>query len=124
MTFANGLAARHKSDLPSIMDKGADRKARTRIHAKRGSTASPSDPILAAAAQIGEDLRGKDGVVGYLRRLAVKKPMAFAGLMRTVLISEIKRPPAAVKGPPPRITKEMSVKEAAEIYERTVKGDW
>jgi hypothetical protein len=43
------------------------------------------DPVLMAAEQVGEDGRGKGGLVGYFMRLAVRYPRVFANLLARVL---------------------------------------
>ena len=43
------------------------------------------DAIILAAEAVGEDNRGKDGLTGYLKRLAKLEPKAFAGLLGRVL---------------------------------------
>src|SRR6266404_1843607 len=44
-----------------------------------------SDAILVAAEQVGEDGKGKGGLVGYLKRVAKKDPKAFCSLLGRVL---------------------------------------
>jgi hypothetical protein len=39
------------------------------------------DAILKAAAQVGEDGKGKDGIFGYFRRLAKNDPKSFLALL-------------------------------------------
>jgi len=48
------------------------------------------EAILTAAAHVGEDGKGKDGLTGYMVRLAKRQPRAFAGLLGRVLPTEIK----------------------------------
>jgi hypothetical protein len=43
------------------------------------------DAILTAATLVGQDGRGKDGLVGYLRMLAVKERAVYARLLEKVL---------------------------------------
>lgn len=43
------------------------------------------EAILQAAELVGEDGKGKGKTVGYLKRLAVDEPKAFAGLLGRVL---------------------------------------
>ena len=45
---------------------------------------------MAAAEQVGEDGNGLDGVIGYLRRLAVSEPAVFGGLLKKLLPTRIK----------------------------------
>lgn len=57
--------------------------------AKRGvpqkMTLLLKDAIVKAAEIVGNNGRGRDGLVGYLARLAVKEPKSFAGLLGRVL---------------------------------------
>jgi hypothetical protein len=67
------------------------------------------DAVVEAAEKVGEDLHGKNGLVGYLRRLAIHYPETFAGLIGRCI-------PLQVTGPgdgPIEVT-EMSVEEARE----------
>ena len=43
------------------------------------------EAILLAAEQVGRDGRGKDGLTGYLRKVATEDVKAFAGLLGKVL---------------------------------------
>jgi hypothetical protein len=43
------------------------------------------EAILLAAEQVGEDKHGHDGLVGYLRKIAVEEPRAFCQLLQRVL---------------------------------------
>jgi hypothetical protein len=43
------------------------------------------EAILLAAEQTGENLRGRHGLVGYLRRQARREPVAFMSLLKSVL---------------------------------------
>jgi hypothetical protein len=58
------------------------------------TTATLKEAILLAAEQVGEDFKGKDGLTGYLRGLAVSEPKAFASLLGRVL-------PLTLQGPGP-----------------------
>jgi hypothetical protein len=49
------------------------------------TTATLKEAILKAAELSGRDGKGKDGLVGYLRRVADDEPKAFAGLLGRVL---------------------------------------
>ena len=44
---------------------------------------------MLAAEQVGEDGKGTDGLVGYLRRVATEDVKAFAGLLGKVLPMQI-----------------------------------
>jgi hypothetical protein len=47
------------------------------------------EAILLAAEQTGENLRGRHGLVGYLRRIARKEPKAFTALLGRVLPMQV-----------------------------------
>jgi len=50
------------------------------------------EAILLAAEQHGEDGKGKEGLTGYLKRLAAKEPKSFATLLGKVLPMQITGP--------------------------------
>lgn len=56
------------------------------------TTAALKDAILKAAELTGRDGKGKDGLTGYLRRVAAEDVKAFSGLLGKVL-------PMTVQGP-------------------------
>jgi hypothetical protein len=43
------------------------------------------DAVIQAAERVGSDLRGKDGLIGYLMRVGQKDTKAFGALLRAVL---------------------------------------
>ncbi len=43
------------------------------------------DAVIEAAERVGSDLKGKDGLIGYLMRVGRKDPKAFGSLLRAVL---------------------------------------
>jgi hypothetical protein len=45
---------------------------------------SLSEAVILAAQQVGEDNRGRDGLLGYLRRIARTEPKLFAALLGRV----------------------------------------
>lgn len=49
------------------------------------TTTALREAILLAGEQVGEDGTGKDGLTGYLRRVAVEDVKAFSGLLGRVL---------------------------------------
>lgn len=49
------------------------------------TTTALREAILLAAEQVGEDAKGKDGLTGYLRRLAQNDARSFAVLLGKVL---------------------------------------
>lgn len=58
------------------------------------TTKALKEAILEAAELSGRDMKGKDGLVGYLRRVADEDVKAFSGLLGKVL-------PMTVEGPGP-----------------------
>lgn len=74
-------------------------------HTRRGrppgsmnkNTRALKDAIILAAERFGRDGQGKDGLEGYLLRLATYEPVAYAGLLKAVLPIQVKdiseRPP-------------------------------
>ncbi len=60
---------------------GKGRKAGT----PNKTTAALKDAILRAAELSGRDCKGKEGLVGYLRRVADEDVKAFSGLLGKVL---------------------------------------
>lgn len=68
--------AAHKGTRPP----GGSRKGRP-----NRTTKTLREAILLAAEQVGEDGAGRDGLVGYLRRVAFEDVKAFASLLGRVL---------------------------------------
>lgn len=64
------------------------------------------DAILMAADRVGSDGRGRDGIVGYFRSLAVEHPRSFARLLATVLDHQLEHPPAEAPAPKQPMTEE------------------
>ncbi len=81
MSEEAGLKLRQKKAMPVSpgRPKGVPNKA----------TALLKDAILHAAEQTGEDNKGKDGLTGYLRRVAQEDMKAFTGLLGKVLPMQI-----------------------------------
>lgn len=52
---------------------------------KNKTTTALKEAILMAGEQVGEDGKGKGGLTGYLRTLAVKEPKAFATILGKTL---------------------------------------
>jgi hypothetical protein len=46
---------------------------------------------MLAAEDVGEDGDGKDGVRGYMRRLAIHEPAVFGQLLRRIMPVEVRR---------------------------------
>lgn len=57
------------------------------------TTKTLREAILAAAEGVGFDGNGKDGMIGYLRKLASTQPKAFAGLLGRVVPLQISSDP-------------------------------
>jgi|ERR1019366_1094165 hypothetical protein len=77
MTNANGSAVRREN-------------LRRRVAGRNAGTPNKSgnalvEAILSAAEQIGEDCKGKNGLVGYLTRIAIKEPRMFVKLLLEVM---------------------------------------
>ena len=74
-------------------NKGTFKKGKAPKHPKAGrpkgkpnrTTAILKDAILMAAEQVGENGKGLDGLVGYLRMLAVKERVVYARLLERVM---------------------------------------
>lgn len=73
------------------------------------------EAILEAANDVGENGRGKDGLVGYLRKAAVKHPKQYLSLLGKVLPLQI-RMKAFDKEDWRLIMGTMTPVQAAEIY--------
>ena len=63
--------------------KGSPNKVTTQI----------KEAILRAAEESGEDQKGKDGLIGYLRRVANDDVKAFSGLLGKVLPLQVSNDP-------------------------------
>ena len=58
------------------------------------TTATLKEAILLAAEQVGENNNGKDGLTGYLRRVAMEDVKAFSTLLGKVLPLQLTGDPA------------------------------
>jgi hypothetical protein len=76
------------------------------------------DAIARAAEAVGEDGCGKNGLIGYLKWLAVREPQVFAGLLGKLLPLQVAGSMAVEEVP--RIHSGMSIAEATEAYARTL----
>jgi hypothetical protein len=54
-------------------------------------TVALKQAIMLAADDVGEDGDGKDGVRGYMRRLALHEPAVFGQLLRRIMPMEVRR---------------------------------
>lgn len=76
------------------------------------------EAIVYAAENIGKDGKGLKGVVGYMERLAIREPTAFAGLLKACLPLQITGPN---NGPVRIISDTMTAQEAAQLYAETLR---
>lgn len=71
------------------MSGGGSRKGERRGGRKKGTPnkvgVTLKEAILAAAAKVGENGRGRDGLEGYLKFLAREEPRTFGALLGRVL---------------------------------------
>jgi hypothetical protein len=63
--------------------------------AKNKTTTALKDSILLAAKSAGSDGKGKGGLGGYLKRLAIHEPKTFGGLLGRVLPLQVVGDPNA-----------------------------
>jgi hypothetical protein len=73
------------------------------------------EAVLAAASRIGFDGMGKDGLVGYLQRLALDYPESFAALLGRVLPLQAR----ASVGVPEKVTY-----RTAEEFQAALEEKW
>jgi hypothetical protein len=71
--------------MPVKGSKPGERRGGRRKGTPNKTTAALKEAILLAAEQTGEDGRGKDGLVGYLRHVAEKEVRSFTALLGRVL---------------------------------------
>ena len=83
------------------------------------TTTSLKQAILLAATNVGLDGLGKEGLVGYLMRLAVSEPSSFASLLGRVIPLEVTG--AGGKSVPVVITVETTLREVASLYSQSVR---
>lgn len=111
---------KHGRRLHKLFERGQKRpEGAGRVKGKPNRTTRIlKEAILMAAEQVGEDRKGRDGLVGYLRNVAKSEPKAFVGLLGRVL-------PLQITGDPDRplrmITQNMSANEAADLYAQTLR---
>jgi len=75
--------------MPMPAPKGTKPPGGSRKGCPNRTTTVLKDAIMLAAEQVGEDGKGTDGLVGYLRRVATEDVKAFAGLLGKVLPMQI-----------------------------------
>lgn len=76
------------------------------------------DAILDAAAVVGENGKGRNGLLGYLVRLARKHPQSYVHLIAKVLPMQVT---GEGGGPLRMITVNFSAADAAQAYQDTLK---
>lgn len=69
--------------------KGAVKTGGRKKNTPNKTTALLKDAILQAAANVGLDGNGKEGLTGYCQRLAASEPKAFATLLSKVMPLQI-----------------------------------
>lgn len=77
------------TDTKDVAPSGRKRPPRAGIGRPKGipnkTTQALKDAILMAAEQVGQDGAGKDGLTGYLRKVATEDVKAFSTLLGKVL---------------------------------------
>src|SRR5262249_35138135 len=73
------------------------------------------DAILLAAEQVGEDQKGKDGLIGYLRGIAKVHPTTFAGLLARII--PLQYAEEMKLGYDPELLRELSDKDLEKLVE-------
>lgn len=85
-----GPHARTKRKKATFTGPDGDKPARGRpVGSANKTTRIVREAILLAAEQVGENLRGRHGLVGYLRRIARREPKAFTALLGRVLPMQV-----------------------------------
>ena len=93
--------------------KGGRRKGKGNIYPR-----VLKEAVLVAAEQVGFNRKGQDGLVGYLKRLAIDEPKSFTVLLARILPLQV----AGTPNQPLRIIAQgMSPHEAGQVYAETVK---
>lgn len=77
--------AREASQRPHSFDKGHAKVGGRQRGTPNVMTRELKVAVIVAAHRLGSDLRGKDGLVGYLTRLAKTDTKTFVTLLRAVL---------------------------------------
>lgn len=86
--------------------------------AQNKTTKLLKDLVMQAAEQVGEDGAGKDGLLGYLKNLAVKKPELFVPLLAKILPIQLNvKAQAAVVV----ISPDMTMEQAERAYSETLR---
>ncbi len=86
MTIKDVLPAPAKK----LQRRGEQRKRRMKHGGRKEGTLNKttqllSDLVIEAAVKSGSDLKGKDGLIGYLMRVGRRNPKAFGSLLRALL---------------------------------------
>jgi hypothetical protein len=71
------------SQYPNLTSKGRPKGSKNKVNT------ALKEAILLAAESVGEDKKGKGGLIGYLRNVAISEPRAFCGLLGKILSTEV-----------------------------------
>ena len=116
MERSNALSRRGNSGFLNGHPKLGGRRKGT----PNKSTVLLKDAIARAAEAVGEDGCGKNGLIGYLKWLAVREPQVFASLLAKLLPLQVAASASLAVEEVPRIHSGMSIAEATEAYARTL----
>jgi len=106
--------------MPRIVFKKKRKKTGGRVKGVPNKTTRQlREAIILGAEAVGRDGRGREGLVGYCHRLALREPKAFAALMGRVLPYQIT---GANGGPIQAVLGSMTPQEAANAYAESLKG--
>ena len=78
------------AQVKTLEQRGDQRKRRMKHGGRKAGTPNKttqllSDLVIEAAERVGSDLKGKDGLIGYLMRVGREDTPAFGSLLRAVL---------------------------------------
>jgi hypothetical protein len=83
-TLPNGGALLRQGNGHKTLRRGKGQKTRPSPESARLEYGSLHEAVIVAAEQIGEDDHGRDGLIGYLVRLARTEPRAFAAFLARI----------------------------------------
>jgi hypothetical protein len=83
-TSPNGGALLRQGNGHKTLRRGKGQKTRPSPESARLEYGSLHEAVIVAAEQVGEDDHGRDGLIGYLVRLARTEPRAFAAFLARV----------------------------------------
>jgi hypothetical protein len=116
----------HVKDIHRNKKNGSHRFAKGQV--ETGGESIPErmttlpEAIIRAAEMVGQDGRGKDGLVGYLKRLALEQPARFGQLLGMVLLhqSEKDEKPVEAKIHQYEDLVKLPTEELIKLYRETV----